>query len=68
LPTLGDLARALELQGELWITQGRTEQALATLREAVSLGERSGDAPWELAVARQRLAEALAAAANPTSS
>ena len=67
LQTLGDLARALELQGELWTTQGHTAQAIAALREAVSLGERSGDAPWELAISRQHLAEALAAAGGPTS-
>jgi ATP/maltotriose-dependent transcriptional regulator MalT len=65
--TLGDLAQALELQGELWVARGQSQQAVASLREAVSLGERAGDAPWELAIARQHLAEALAAAARAPS-
>jgi eukaryotic-like serine/threonine-protein kinase len=67
LQTIGDLAQALELQGELRITRGQANQAITSLREAVSLGERSGDAPWELAVARRHLAEALAAVASPSS-
>jgi tetratricopeptide (TPR) repeat protein len=66
LQTLGDLAQALELQGELWFARGQATQAVAPFREAVSLYERSGDAPRELALARQHLAEALAAAASPT--
>jgi non-specific serine/threonine protein kinase/serine/threonine-protein kinase len=66
LQTLGDLAQALELQGDLWVTQGQATQAVGSFREAVSLYERSGDAPWELALARQHLAEALAAAGSLT--
>jgi non-specific serine/threonine protein kinase/serine/threonine-protein kinase len=60
--TVGELAQALELLGEVLMTQGQPRQALEPLREAVALGERTGDTPWELSLARQQLTEALTAA------
>jgi non-specific serine/threonine protein kinase/serine/threonine-protein kinase len=61
LQTLGDLAQALRSLGEVLVAQGRAKEAIPALQEAVSLGERSGDAPWELSLARKLLTQALAA-------
>jgi non-specific serine/threonine protein kinase/serine/threonine-protein kinase len=57
--TVGELAQALESLGEALLAQGHAKQAIEPLQEAVSLGEQTGDTPWELALARQHLAEAL---------
>ena len=65
LQTLGDLAQALRFLGAVLVAQGRPKEAIPPLQEAVSLGERSGDAPWELSLAHELLRQALAAnAAN----
>jgi len=66
LQTVGDLAQALRFLGEVLVAQGRGQQAIEPLREAVSLGEQSGDAPWELSLARKRLADAIAATPERT--
>lgn len=65
IQTVGDLAQALRLLGEVLVAQGRAKEAIPPLQEAVALGEQSGDAPWELSLARKRLTEALAANAAP---
>jgi eukaryotic-like serine/threonine-protein kinase len=64
-PPIADLAQALQALGEVGLSQGRQTQAVAPLQEAVSLREHSGDTTWELAVARERLGEALASAGAP---
>lgn len=57
------LAQALELLGEAQMQEGLTKQALASLNEAiVQLNGSSG--AWEVAVARERLGEALAASGD----
>jgi eukaryotic-like serine/threonine-protein kinase len=60
-PPAGDLAQALQSLGDVGLSEGQGSQAVAPLQEAVSLREQSSDTPWELAVARERLGEALAA-------
>jgi non-specific serine/threonine protein kinase/serine/threonine-protein kinase len=62
--TMGELAQALQSLGEVLVMEGQVRQALVCLREAVALGERSGDSSWELFVARERLGEALAASGD----
>ena len=65
IQTIGDLAQALRFRGDVLIAQGRVKEAIPSLQEAVSVGERSGDAPWELSLAQEHLADALTAhAAN----
>ncbi len=54
------LARALESLGELEFRNGQTPQANTALQEAVALREKTSSNSWELAVARERLGEALA--------
>jgi eukaryotic-like serine/threonine-protein kinase len=61
IQAVGDLAQAQRFLGEVLVAQGQTKEAILPLAEAVSLGEQSDDAPWELALAHKRLAEALAA-------
>jgi non-specific serine/threonine protein kinase/serine/threonine-protein kinase len=59
--TLAELAQALQSVGEVLVMERKFREAVTLLREAVALGEQSGDSTWELAVARERLGEALAA-------
>ncbi len=59
--TVEELPQALQALGEVLVMEHRTREAVVSLREAVVLGERSGDFTWELSVARERLGEALAA-------
>jgi tetratricopeptide (TPR) repeat protein len=56
-----ELQQALRSLGEVLVAEGRVPEAIASLREAVSVGEHSRDSTWELAIARERLGEALAA-------
>jgi len=60
-----NLAQALEALGEGDLQSGRVAEASATLQEAVAIREKSPEDLWELAVARERLGEALLKAANP---
>ncbi|MEP6549129.1 MAG: protein kinase [Gammaproteobacteria bacterium] len=55
-----NLAQALEALGDVQLSKSEIQQAAATLREAVALREKSPDDTWELAQARERLAETLA--------
>jgi eukaryotic-like serine/threonine-protein kinase len=61
IQTVAELAQALQSVGEVLVIERRFREAVVPLREAVTLHERSGDSTWELAVARERLGEALAA-------
>ena len=63
--TITELAQALQALGEVLMMEHQLRQAIVPLREAVELGEQSGDSGWELAVARERLGEALAANGDP---
>jgi len=58
------LAQALETLGDVQLREGRATQAIPTLREAVALRGKSRYQTWELAEARERLGEALAATGN----
>ena len=65
-PQASWLAHSLVLLGDARLQQGRGGEAIASLREAVSLREKllwSGS--WELAEARARLGEALLAGGEP---
>jgi tetratricopeptide (TPR) repeat protein len=55
-----NLAQALLVLGDAQLHLGQNQTAVATLREAVTIREKSPDDLWELALARERLAEALA--------
>ena len=55
------LAQALLAQGEIDLAAGDKAAAVASCREAVQLRTAGWPQGWELAVARERLAEALAA-------
>ena len=59
LPGEANLAQALQALGEVQMGQDQNQAAIAPLREAVSLREKSHDQGYELAVARERLGEAL---------
>ena len=59
-----NLAQALESLGDVELKQGRTASASAALQEAVALREKYPDDVWELAEARERLGEALAASGS----
>ncbi len=61
LQMAGELEEALRTLGEVFVAEGRTREAIPLLREAVAVGEGSRDSSWELAIARERLGEALAA-------
>jgi non-specific serine/threonine protein kinase/serine/threonine-protein kinase len=61
-----NLAQALETLGEAESHLGRLNEATAALREAVAIREKSSDDLWELAQARERLAETLLKAGDPT--
>ena len=54
-----NLAQALEVVGIVQSSKGEIPQADVSLREAVALREKSPDDLWELAQARERLAENL---------
>jgi hypothetical protein len=54
-----NLAQALEVLGDGELHLGRLDEASATLKEAVAIREKSPDDVWELAQARERLAETL---------
>ena len=65
LRTLGpqgesNLAHALVVLGDAAMHLGQNQLAGATLREAVTIREKSPDDLWELALARERLGETLA--------
>jgi len=53
------LALALQSVGELQMARGDNQAAIATLREAVALREKSHDHSYEMAIVRERLGEAL---------
>ena len=59
-----NLAQALESLGDVELKQGRTASASAALQEAVALREKYPDDVWELAEARERLGETLAASGS----
>jgi tetratricopeptide (TPR) repeat protein len=57
----GNLSEALLALGETELTRGRPREARAPLMEAVELRAKNGPQSWDLAEARERLGEALAA-------
>jgi eukaryotic-like serine/threonine-protein kinase len=57
-----NLAQALEALAGVQGAGGQTAAALASWQEAVTVREQSGDHTWQLALARERLAEARAGA------
>jgi eukaryotic-like serine/threonine-protein kinase len=59
-----NLAMALEGLGSADAALGRNTEAVTSLREAVSIRERTPEDIWELAQARERLGEALAASGS----
>ena len=59
------LAMALENLGTVETAQGRTADAQTVLEEAVSIREKTPDDIWELAIARERLGEALSKSGGP---
>ncbi|HEX5209853.1 MAG TPA: serine/threonine-protein kinase [Steroidobacteraceae bacterium] len=56
-----DLAEALVALGEAELVRGQPQEARTTLAEAVLLRAKNGTPGWDLAEARERLGEALAA-------
>ena len=56
-----NLSEALVALGETDLTRGEPQEARAPLAEAVMLREKNGSQSWDLAEARERLGEALAA-------
>jgi len=60
-----NLAQALEALGDAESNLGHLDEASATLKEAVAIRERSPDDIWELAQARERLAETLLKKGDP---
>jgi non-specific serine/threonine protein kinase/serine/threonine-protein kinase len=59
------LAMALESLGTVESAQGRNADAETALKEAVSIREQTPDDIWELAIAQERLGEALAKSGSP---
>ncbi|HEX3396607.1 MAG TPA: protein kinase [Steroidobacteraceae bacterium] len=59
------LAMALENLGTVESAQGRNTEAEAVLKEAVAIREKTPDDIWELAIAEERLGEALAKSGSP---
>ena len=59
-----NLAQALVVLGDAAMHLGQNQLASATLREAVTIREKSPDDLWELALARERLAGTLAQAGS----
>jgi lipopolysaccharide biosynthesis regulator YciM len=62
------LAMALENLGTVESAQGRTADAETVLKEAVSIRQGTPDDIWELAIAEERLGEALAKSGSPAAS
>lgn len=60
-PAEANLAEALVALGETELTQGHPQAARASFAEAVALRAKDGAQSWDLAEARERLGEALAA-------
>jgi hypothetical protein len=60
-PAEANLSEALVVLGETELTRGQPQEARAPLAEAVMLREKNGSQSWDLAEARERLGEALAA-------
>jgi eukaryotic-like serine/threonine-protein kinase len=60
-PAAANLSEALVALGETDLTRGQAQEARAPLAEAVLLREKDGLQSWDLAEARERLGEALAA-------
>jgi eukaryotic-like serine/threonine-protein kinase len=56
-----NLSEALVALGDAELSRGRPREARAPLAEAVALREKNGPQSWDLAEARERLGEALAA-------
>ena len=56
-----NLSDALVALGETELSRGQPQQARTPLAEAVALREKNGPQSWDLAEARERLGEALAA-------
>jgi non-specific serine/threonine protein kinase/serine/threonine-protein kinase len=67
-PSFGTLAQALAALGDVQTHLGQSAQACVTLQESVSLLERSPNPTWELALARERLGEAMAKSGNTAAS
>jgi hypothetical protein len=59
------LAQALQYVGEIDLSAGKPADAAESLREAISILSRFAASGWNVAVARERLAEALTAARQP---
>jgi tetratricopeptide (TPR) repeat protein len=59
-----NLAQALETLGDVELHQGQTPQAIATLHDAIAIREKTPSDIWELAMAQERLGEALAKSGN----
>jgi non-specific serine/threonine protein kinase/serine/threonine-protein kinase len=59
-----NLTQALVALGEAELTRGQPKEARAPLEEAVLLREKNGSESWDLAEARERLGEALAASGD----
>ena len=59
-----NLSEALVALGETELTRGQPQEARAPLAEAVLLREKNGSQSWDLAEARERLGEALAASGD----
>jgi non-specific serine/threonine protein kinase/serine/threonine-protein kinase len=62
------LAMALENLGTVESAQGRNADAATVLKEAVSIRQGTPDDIWELAIAEERLGEALAKSGSPVAS
>ncbi len=58
------LALSLETLGEVELAQNRIPQAINALREAVALREHNPEDLWEIALARERLGEAMQHSSN----
>jgi non-specific serine/threonine protein kinase/serine/threonine-protein kinase len=60
-----NLAQALEVQGDAEMRLGHLDEATATLKEAVTIREKSPEDQYELAEARERLGEVLLKSGSP---
>jgi Flp pilus assembly protein TadD len=63
-PAEANLGEALVALGEAELTRGQPQEARAPLTEAVLLRQKNGSRSWDLAEARERLGEALAASGD----
>ncbi len=59
------LAQSLQYVGEIDVAAGKPRDAVASFREAISILGRFAASGWNIAVVRERLAEALIAAGQP---